>query len=68
MQINYWIRKSTNQPNSDVKDIVQRALQSLSIRKHVRILTEHGMLFYKNGEVEKGRTVFEAIVMNYPKR
>ena len=54
--------------NLDLSSIISRALQSLPKRKHLKLLPQHGILLFKNGAQEKGRTVFEAIVANYPKR
>lgn len=68
LEDNIDIMKNKNVPNIDVSSIVSRALQSLPKRKHLKILSHHGMLLFKAGEQEKGRTVFEAIVSNYPKR
>ncbi len=60
--------KNKRVDNLDLSSIVQRALQSLPLRKHLKLLSHHGIMLYKNGAQEKGRTVFEAIVSNYPKR
>lgn len=64
----YDVFSARGQENVDVGDIAQRALQSIHKRKHLKILTHHGILMFKKGALEKGRTVFEAIIGNYPKR
>jgi len=62
------VMKSKGAQNLDLSSIISRALQSLPKRKHLKLLPHHGILLFKNGAQEKGRTVFEAIVANYPKR
>lgn len=62
------VMKNKGAQNLDVSAIISRSLQSLAKRKHLKILSHHGILLFKMGEQEKGRTVFEAIVSNYPKR
>lgn len=50
------------------KSILQRALQALPKSKHITIITKYGQMEYKAGMPEQGRTMFEGIVTNYPKR
>ena len=53
---------------SEPKQVLQRALQSLPKDKHVNLISKFGMLEFKHGQPENGRTMFEGIVNNYPKR
>ena len=53
---------------SEPKPVLQRALQSLPKEKHVNLISKYGMLEFKHGQPESGRTMFEGIVTNYPKR
>lgn len=53
---------------SEPKLILQRALQALTKDQHVNMISKYGMLEFKNGAPEAGRTMFEGIVSNYPKR
>ena len=53
---------------TEPKTILQRALQALPKANHVNIISKFGMLEYKGGDPEHGRTMFEGIVTNYPKR
>jgi rRNA biogenesis protein RRP5 len=53
---------------SDAKQILQRALQALTKDQHVNMISKYGMLEFKHGNPENGRTMFEGIVSNYPKR
>ena len=50
------------------KTILQRALQALPKQNHINVISKFGMLEFKNGNPEHGRTMFEGIVSNYPKR
>ena len=47
---------------------MQRCLQSVKKKKHIDILSHYAKLEFSIGEAEKGRTTFEAILNNYPKR
>lgn len=53
---------------SEPKGVLQRALQSLPKEKHVNLISKFGMLEFRHGTPENGRTMFEGIVNNYPKR
>lgn len=58
----------TNLEFAEPKQVLQRALQSLPQSKHVNMISKFGMLEFKHGAPENGRTMFEGIVNNYPKR
>ncbi|KAJ3286606.1 hypothetical protein HK104_008958, partial [Borealophlyctis nickersoniae] len=47
---------------------LQRSLQSLAKRKHVKTICKFAQMEFKYGEPERGRTIFEGIMSNYPKR
>ena len=53
---------------TEPKTILQRSLQALPKSNHINIISKFGMLEYKNGNPEHGRTMFEGIVSNYQKR
>jgi len=53
---------------SEPKTVLQRALQALSKDQHVNMISKYGMLEFKHGAPENGRTMLEGIVSNYPKR
>mmetsp|Transcript_2052 Transcript_2052/g.1385 ORF Transcript_2052/g.1385 Transcript_2052/m.1385 type:complete len:125 (-) Transcript_2052:371-745(-) len=53
---------------TEPKAILSKALQALPKSNHVNIISKFGMLEFKNGSPESGRTMFEGIVNNYPKR
>ncbi len=47
---------------------LQRSIQNLERKEHVNITAKFGQLEFKVGEVERGKTVFETILDNYPSR
>lgn len=53
---------------SDPKTILQKSLQALTKDQHVNMIAKYGILEFKHGSPESGRTMFEGIVTNYPKR
>lgn len=53
---------------SEPKTVLQRALQAAPQHKHVEIISKFGILEFKNKTQESGRTMFEGIVTNFPKR
>lgn len=38
------------------------------MRKHVKVLVQTALLEIREGSVERGRTMFESILRNYPRR
>ncbi|KAJ3175830.1 rRNA biogenesis protein rrp5 [Geranomyces variabilis] len=52
----------------DARKTLQRSLQSLAKRKHVKIICKFAQMEFRYGEPERGRTIFEGIMNNYPKR
>lgn len=51
-----------------IKTVTKQALQSLAKKKHIKFLSHYGRLEFIHGDPEKGRTTYEAILANYPKR
>ncbi|KAI9142050.1 hypothetical protein BKA69DRAFT_1037920 [Paraphysoderma sedebokerense] len=50
------------------RQLLQKSLQSLPSRKHVKTMLKFAQMEFKFGEPERGRTLFEGMVSNYPKR
>lgn len=64
-----FVLKSAFLEGKATKPIQNRALQSLPKNKHLKLLSGYARLCYNNeSNIEEGRTTFEAIVKNYPKR
>ncbi|RKP37043.1 hypothetical protein BJ085DRAFT_18865 [Dimargaris cristalligena] len=50
------------------RELLQSCIDALPKRKHVKAISRFGILEFKEGDVERGRTIFEGIMANYPKR
>ncbi|KAF9315459.1 rRNA biogenesis protein rrp5, partial [Podila horticola] len=50
------------------RELLQRSLKSLPKRKHIKTISKFAQLEFKYGEPERGRTIFEGVMSNYPKR
>lgn len=50
------------------RKVFQRALQALPKRKHIALISKLAQMEFKHGSPERGRTIFEGILSNYPKR
>ncbi|EPY49902.1 U3 snoRNP-associated protein Rrp5 [Schizosaccharomyces cryophilus OY26] len=67
-----WIQYAsfllTNGNEDKARGLLQRSLQSLPKSEHVKIIEKFAILEFKQGDPERGRTVFEGLLSNYPKR
>ncbi|OQS07493.1 rRNA biogenesis protein rrp5 [Thraustotheca clavata] len=67
-----WLRScewSMQEGTPDVaRKVLQRSMQSLPKHKHLKVLTKFALMQYDYGELEQGRTMFEQIMSNYPKK
>ncbi|KAG6817708.1 hypothetical protein H0H87_004499 [Tephrocybe sp. NHM501043] len=52
----------------EARKLLPRSLQSLDKRKHLKTISKFAQLEYKQGEPERGKTLFEGIVDSHPKR
>eukprot|EP00963_Diacronema_lutheri_P007157 scaffold626_cov337-Pavlova_lutheri.AAC.42 len=48
--------------------VLDRSLLSLPRRKHLKVISQTGLLEFRSGSAERGRGIFEGILRNYPKR
>ncbi|KAJ3383334.1 Protein RRP5 [Entophlyctis sp. JEL0112] len=53
---------------TESRAVLQRSLKSLAKRKHVKVVGKFAQMEFKHGEPERGRTLFEGIITNHPKR
>lgn len=60
-----WFLK---QHNEGVQPIVNRALLSLPHHKHIKFISQTAILEFKCGVPDRGRSLFEGILRQYPKR
>ncbi|KAI9173087.1 rRNA biogenesis protein rrp5 [Blastocladiella emersonii ATCC 22665] len=68
-----WMRYATflfEQPGraDEARALLPRALKSLAKAKHIAAITQMALLEFKLGDAERGRTIFEGVLANYPKR
>lgn len=56
------------QKKEPARRLMERALQTLSTKFHIPVLTKVACLEFKSGDAERGRDVFERILSNFPKR
>ena len=64
-----YIRSAVLKNDSEkARKLLDRATQSLPKHKHIKILTRTALLEMKEGNPERGRTMFEGILRNYPRR
>lgn len=67
-----WEAVGTHQFTSgnvdDARKTLERALLSLDKREHVALIMKFAQLEYRCGSVERGRTVFESLIGNFPKK
>lgn len=66
-----WLRRVQwllKQHNEGVQPIVNRALLSLPHHKHIKFISQTAILEFKCGVPDRGRSLFEGILRQYPKR
>ncbi|CAK8570928.1 unnamed protein product [Lathyrus sativus] len=65
-----WLRRVQNLllQKKDTVDVVQRAMLSLPQQKNVKFACQAAILEFKTGLPDRGRSLFEEILREYPKR
>jgi len=67
-----WIKYGTflmkNNDQEKARQLLDRALKCLPKQKHLPTISKFAQLEFKFGSPEKGRTIFETLLGNYPKR
>lgn len=48
--------------------LLQRALKSLASREHIGVISKFAQMEFKYGDAERGRSMFNSVLDNYPKR
>ena len=66
--IKYGIFYYKNNKLNDGRFVLQRSLQSLDKREHIEMSSKFAQIEFRYGESERGKTMFETILANYPKR
>ncbi|KAI6656463.1 hypothetical protein LOD99_1259 [Oopsacas minuta] len=52
----------------EARKLCENALQKLADKFHVEIMSKFGQFEFKHGDGERGRTIFETLLSNHPKR
>lgn len=66
-----WLRRvqiSLKQNKEDIQPVINRALICLPHHKHIKFITQTAILEFKCGAPDRGRSLFENILREYPKR
>ncbi|XP_061360719.1 rRNA biogenesis protein RRP5 isoform X2 [Gastrolobium bilobum] len=66
-----WLRRVQSllkQKQDGIQPVVNRALLSLPRHKHIKFLSQTAILEFKSGVPDRGRSLFEGILREYPKR
>jgi len=64
-----YIRTNVLKGDSEAaRKLLDRATQALPKHKHIKLLMRTALLEMKEGNPERGRTMFEGILRNYPRR
>jgi len=66
--IKYGLYLIKNQRIDEYRKLLQRSLLVLPKRKHLKVISKFAQIEFKHGSAERGRTIFEGIMANYPKR
>jgi len=66
--IKYGIFYFKNNKLNDGRFVLQRSLQSLDKKDHLDITSKFAQIEFRYGDPERGKTMFETILGNYPKR
>lgn len=52
----------------EAHDLLKRSLKSLPSHKHIETMVKFAQMEFEFGSVERGRTIFDGILLKYPKR
>ncbi|XVE75785.1 hypothetical protein DITRI_Ditri12bG0120500 [Diplodiscus trichospermus] len=66
-----WLRQVQMllmQQQDGIQSVVNRALLCLPRHKHIKFISQTGILEFKSGVPDRGRSMFEGILREYPKR
>merc|ERR1719348_871359 len=66
--IKYGVFCFKNNKLGDGRFLLQRSLQSLDKKEHLSITSKFAQIEFKFGDPERGKTMFETILSNYPRR
>ncbi|KAF2068284.1 hypothetical protein CYY_010390 [Polysphondylium violaceum] len=52
----------------EFSQLLSKALPMLPKKKQIKVISKFGQMEFKQGDIERGRTIFEGLVSNYPSR
>ncbi|XP_010934562.1 rRNA biogenesis protein RRP5 isoform X2 [Elaeis guineensis] len=64
----HCVQSFLKQDKDGIQSLVNRALLSLSRNKHIKFISQTAILEFKFGVPDRGRSMFEGILREYPKR
>lgn len=71
-EVPVWVQYGSSlmdrQLNDEAHELLARALQSLPKRDHIDVVRKFGQLEFSKGDAEQGRSLFEGLVTDAPKR
>lgn len=71
-ELSVWVQYGSSlmdrQLNDEAHGLLARALQSLPKRDHIEVVKKFGQLEFSKGDAEQGRSLFEGLVTDAPKR
>ncbi|SGZ52400.1 CIC11C00000000250 [Sungouiella intermedia] len=71
-EVSVWVQYGSSlmdrQLNDEAHALLARALQSLPKRDHIDVVRKFGQLEFSKGDAEQGRSLFEGLVTDAPKR
>ncbi|XP_065857406.1 rRNA biogenesis protein RRP5-like [Euphorbia lathyris] len=62
------VHRLLKQEQEGIQAVIQRALLSLPHHKHIKFISQTAILEFKCGVPDRGRSMFEGILREYPKR
>ncbi|KAH3765512.1 nucleic acid-binding protein [Pelomyxa schiedti] len=67
-----WVKYGTfllkNGSHVQQQQLLTKALNTLPKKKHLKVIEKFAIMEFKYGSPERGRTIFEGIISNYPRR
>jgi len=66
--IKFGIFYYKNNKLNDGRFVLQRSLQSLEKKEHLEMSSKFAQIEFRYGDPERGKTMFETILANYPRR
>jgi len=62
------VQSLLKQGKEGIQPVVNRALLSLPRKKHIKFISKTAILEFKSGVPDRGRSMFEGVLREYPKR